>query len=156
MKLDKPISVPLRNLLGAVGTGVLGFRHPGQAHVDGARRANPRHPELIDVFVLDLLKRVRAESDDAIFVRREAIAAHLEVPEHFVSQAFERLNKRGILGPESNELPHDIYRGPEAGAGHSGWTGSIRYVNTERLDELIATPGPRVPSIPTRGSKPRP
>jgi hypothetical protein len=134
--LEKPITVPLRHLLGAVGTGVLGFRHPGQARVEAARRANPRHPELIDGFVLGLLKRARAESTDLIFVRREALAAHLEVPEHFVSQALERLNKRGILGPESNELPHDIYRGePES---HSGWTGSIRYVNTERLDSLLS------------------
>lgn len=133
MKLDKPIQVPLRHLLGAVGTGVLGFRHPGQTHVDSARRPNPRHPELIDGFVLGLLKRVRAESPDTIFVRREAIAAHLEVPEHFVSQAFERLNKQGILGPEDNQLPHDIYRA----GGYSGWNGSLRYVVLERLDALM-------------------
>lgn len=136
MKLDKPITVPLRHLLGAVGTGVLGFRRPGQAHVDGARRANPRHPELIDGFVLGLLKRVRAESADAIFVRREAIAAHLEVPDHFVSQAFERLNKQGILGSEDNRLPHDIYRNG-SGLG-SGWNGSLRYVDLVKLDALIS------------------
>lgn len=135
MKLEKPINVPLRHLLGAVGSGVLGFRHPGLEHVDGARRANPRHPELIDGFVLDLLKRVRTESSDGIFVRREAIAAHLEVPDHFVSQAFERLNKRGILGPVSNQLPHDIYR--DGSGMHSGWNGSLRYVVLERLDALM-------------------
>lgn len=136
MKLDKPITVPLRHLLGAVGTGVLGFRHPGQPHTDGARRPNPRHPELIDGFILRLLRQVRAESTEPIFVRREALAAHLEVPDHFVSQAFERLNKRGILGPENNSLPHDIYRNG-VGVG-SGWNGSLRYVELEKLDLLMA------------------
>lgn len=140
MKLDKPIAVPLRHLLGAVGTGVFGFRHPGQERTETARRANPRHPELIDGFVLGLLKRARAESAELLFVRREAIAAHLEVPEHFVSQAFERLNKSGILGPESNELPHDIVRGEHAG--HSGWTGSVRYANNDCLDALLRSEVP--------------
>ena len=104
-------------------------------------------PELIDGFVLSLLKRAREESSDPIFVRREAIAAHVEVPEHFVSQAFERLNKRGILGPESNALPHDIARGPDAG--HSGWNGSIRYVNNAALDALLARAPSPFPAAPT-------
>jgi hypothetical protein len=137
MNFDKPIHVPVRHLLGAVGSGVLGFRYSeSDRHESGLRRANPRHPALIDQFIVDLLVRARTEGPGSFFVRREALAAHLEVPEHFVSQSLERLNKRGLLGSEHNALPHDVARGPHASG--SGWSGSVRDANLEHIDAMVA------------------
>lgn len=161
MKLDKPLLVPVRHLLGAVGSGVAGFRigdHIGKrTNPDtgqretfaGSRRSNPHHPEKIDGFVLDLLARAYREDAAAYtFVRREAIAAHLEVPEHFVDQAFERINKLGILGPAQNGVnPDDVARGVDRsapgwrtpGGGHvgSGWNGTLRTVDMAKLGAYL-------------------
>lgn len=154
MKSDKPVQVPVRHLLGAVGTGVMGFRlFEGDRGTTELRRANPREPELIDEFIVQLLLRARQDGPEPIFVRREALAAHLAVPEHFISQSLERLNKRGLLGPESNSLPHDVARGPRASG--SGWTGSLRYANLGRLDALSAANATALPSPAPRRPRPR-
>lgn len=126
------------------------------------RRANPKHPEKIDRFILGVMAAaLEHDASNAsngraqpMFARREALAAHLEVPEHFVSQSFERLNKLGILGPERNAGAHDTTRGGMMGGPAAGWSGSIRDVNvgklTSYLDEspLIAHPMNKKRSYP--------
>ena len=135
MRLDKPVA-NAEHLLGGFGMQRAGLRHGAAERPAGQRRSNPRHPELIDGFVLSLLVRALEESSPGagFFVRREALARHLEVPEHFVSESFERLNKRGFLGPERNQGPHDTHRDLPAGVPWtSGWSGSIRDVRMGRL-----------------------
>lgn len=182
MKLDKPFDNAF-HLLGAIGSGKLGFRVGGSMdHVtrqeaksittpnhllktmgqtnpmeDGSeptmrikraivardcalRRSNPKHPEKIDRFILGVMACAMENNDEkspenklSLFVRKEALAAHLEVPEHFVAQSFERLNKLGILGPERNSGASDTNRGGMMAGSLSGWSGSIRYVNMEKL-----------------------
>lgn len=104
------------------------------------RRSNPKHPEKIDRFILGVMAIAVEDSKAAdngklpsLFVRKEALAAHLEVPEHFVAQSFERLNKLGILGPEHNIGAHDTTRGGMMGGSAAGWNGSTRNVNMQAL-----------------------
>lgn len=104
------------------------------------RRSNPKHPEKIDRFILGVMaiavEDSKAANNDklpSLFVRKEALAAHLEVPEHFVAQSFERLNKLGILGPEQNVGAHDTTRGGMMGGPAAGWNGSTRDVNMGAL-----------------------
>lgn len=102
------------------------------------RRANPRHPEQIDEAIVELLhKAVFVENCKTLQVRREGIAAWLKVPEHSVSQSLERLNKRGLVGPERNLGPHDSMRDRGWGGTASAWGGSIRDVRMDRLLELF-------------------
>lgn len=136
MRLDKPVGSAV-HLLGGFGTQAAGLRHGTKERASAGRRSNPRHPELIDAFVLSLLVRAlhEAPAGTALFVRREAVAEHLEVPEHFVSEALERLNKRGILGPERNVGAHDTHRDGLFGSHWaSGWSGSVRHVRLDRLE----------------------
>lgn len=104
------------------------------------RRANPKHPEKIDRFILGVIAVAIEEGKaknqgeiPSLFVRKEGLAAHLEVPEHFVAQAFERLNKLGLVGPERNTGAHDTNRGGMMGGSAKGWSGSTRDVNAEKV-----------------------
>lgn len=104
------------------------------------RRPNPRHPERIDDFVLGLLAIcILEEGADAAFVRREGIAKYLDVPEHLVSQSFERLNKRGFLGPEKNTPPPESHRSKAHDGRDSAWQGSMREPRMDVLAEFFET-----------------
>lgn len=104
--------------------------------VQWLRRSNPRDPASIDRAIEQLLiHAIVIEQCEQVMVRREGIAAWLKVPEHFVSQSLERLNKQGLVGPEINRGPHDSRRDPWGGT-TSAWHGSIRYARKERVERL--------------------
>lgn len=92
-----------------------------------------------------VLKRHPKSSSAPLFVRREGLGLHFGVPDHVISQCFERLNKRGLLSAETNRPAHDSTRDPWGGT-DSAWTGSIRYIHHDKLAELVATRDPVIRS----------
>lgn len=134
--------------------GENGARHP---HL---RRPNPKHPERVDDAILGLLaKAFLEEGATSVFIRREGVAAHLNVPEHTVSQSLERLNKRGLVGPEVNRPAHDSNR--DTYGDLSGWSGSIRHAQAVALEALFnasdiqgLTPPPPSEHARSRGTRP--
>ena len=130
-----------------------GLRAPKNRHPAGLRRANPKHPEAIDDFVVALLKRARREQPAAkeLVVRREGIAAWLKVPEHFVDQALERLKQQGLLATAINQAAHDSPRAGIWGGPNSAWSGSVWRVHDEALDALLA----QDVSLAPRAARPR-
>lgn len=148
MKLDKPVLDATALLTGnalpspAMRYGpTLGSKSRNAERASTLRRANPARPEAIDDFVLGLMVQVRRHNrtpSGLFFVRREAIAQHLEVPEHFVEQALGRLRQRGLLRTAQNQPLHDTNRAPWGGSA-GGWAGSTWPMNLDKLDAYIAT-----------------
>lgn len=108
------------------------------------RRPNPTKKQALDLdeSILDLMMHAVAveNASSNLIVRREALGAFFNVPDHFVSQSLERLNKRGLVGPESNQPAHDSNRYQNLwGGSSSGWAASHRYASIDKLKELAET-----------------
>lgn len=93
----------------------------------GLRRANPRHPERVLEAVERLLDAALAQGQVFVgwYVTKEALAARLRIPEHFVARAFQQLNQRGRLSRGSNTAPHDSTR--DIWGGHDSAWAPTRY-----------------------------
>lgn len=116
--------------------------HFEKGRPESLRRPNPGAGLLRDLDDLVIRVMLKAAFPTAasntmatLAVRREGLAQHFNVPEHFISQTLERLNKAGIVGQESNTSAHDTNRSAWGGT-QSGWSGSVRYVNREALMRL--------------------
>lgn len=90
------------------------------------RRPNPRKPEEVYDSVLGLIKSALARglTQKGWYVTKEAIAESLNIPEHFVAQAFHRLNREGVLSRGRKKAPHDSKRDPWGG-NDSAWAPTL-------------------------------
>jgi hypothetical protein len=113
-----------------------------KGRVNPPRRPNPGASKAlqIDDRIVDLMVHavVKEKASASLLIRKEALAEFFNVPEHFVAQSLERLNKRGLIGPEHNSPLHDSNRQNKFwGGSASGWSGSYRYANPDKLMALI-------------------
>lgn len=71
------------------------------------------------------------------FLTAEDVAYQIQTQVYAVKQAFEKLNKMGLLSQPVHQKPHDCYRGydhPEYN--DSGWAGDIYYVTEKARNQF--------------------
>lgn len=87
------------------------------------RRSNPKSHQAVYLAVLELLDSALAQGlvEVGWYVTKEAFAAQLSVPEHFIATAFMRLNREGRLTQGRNWAPHDSTR-DRWGGWDSAWS----------------------------------